>query len=487
MSLNQGQELNQRYRVVSLIGQGGFGAVYRAWDLTLKRPCAVKENLDTSAEAQKQFDREVQLLSNLHHSNLPRIYDYFFLPGMGQYLVMDFIEGQNLQTMLETRGPLPEAEVVPWMRQICDALAYMHSQNPPVIHRDIKPANIIITPQGRAVLVDFGISKIYDTHLKTTVGARAVTPGFSPWEQYGQGTTDTRSDIYALGATLYVLLTGQEPPESIALMGGMATLTPPRQINRAITPHVAQVIEHAMQTRPTERFAAAAALGQALLQYTPAVSTSLTPSSLTPSQPSPYALLGWVLGVGGIGILLLVTVLVIGISLGRNQNNRTGTLVEASTIITPSTNTELTNEPTYQSTTLPVTTIVPTITSLSLPTATTTRRLTQTPSLTPTIALGIGSIQLADKDGMIQVYIPDGEFIMGTNNGLESEMPVHAVYLDDYWIDQTEVTNSMYAQCVAVNYCQPPAINSSYLNLAQISDSSITCEKRGKGRDKRSS
>ena len=259
MPLSQGQELHNRYRIVNLIGQGGFGAVYRAWDLTLKRPCAVKENLDTSAEAQKQFDREVQLLANLHHSNLPRIYDSLFLPGMGQYLVMDFVEGQNLQTMLETNGRLSEVKVLPWIRQICDALAYMHGQNPPVIHRDIKPANIIITPQGRAVLVDFGISKIHDPYLKTTVGARAVTPGFSPWEQYGQGTTDNRSDIYALGATLYSLLTGQEPPESIALISGAAALTPARRLNPTISAHVAKALSRSLQNQPGDRFADAAA------------------------------------------------------------------------------------------------------------------------------------------------------------------------------------------------------------------------------------
>lgn len=259
MPLTQGQELNNRYRIVKSIGQGGFGAIYRAWDVALNRSCAIKENLDTSIEAHRQFDQEAKLLARLQHSNIPYIYDYFFLPGMGQYLVMDFVEGQNLQAMLETRGPLPEAEVLPWARQICDALTYLHSQSPPIIHRDIKPANIIITQQGRAMLVDFGISKIYAPHLKTTSGARAVTPGFSPCEQYGLGTTDNRSDIYALGATLYTLLTGQEPPESIAVVSGAATLTPPRTVNPAITPHVAEAIEKALQVRPTDRFATAAA------------------------------------------------------------------------------------------------------------------------------------------------------------------------------------------------------------------------------------
>ncbi|MBK7181283.1 MAG: serine/threonine protein kinase [Chloroflexi bacterium] len=381
MPLNQGQELNNRYRIVSLIGQGGFGAVYRAWDLTLKRPCAVKENLDASAEAQKQFDREVQLLANLHHSNLPRIYDYFFLPGMGQYLVMDFIEGQDLQTMLTAHGPLPEAEVVSWVRQICDALEYMHNQIPPVIHRDIKPANIIITPQGRAVLVDFGISKVYDPHLKTTVGARAVTPGFSPWEQYGQGTTDNRSDLYALGATLYTLLTGQEPPESVALLGGMATLTPPRQLNPALAPHVAQTTERARKAAPTDRHPSAAALAQDLLSPTPVAQPTLPVTPVLPPQPLPQPTTGktWLWGVGGV-LLLLVG---LGFALGRG--GATAPVIIEVTRIVSAAPTEDPNEPTNQVT-----------------------------------DLDAGSTRIAPTDSMVQMYVPAGEFTMGSEDGSRS-------------------------------------------------------------------
>lgn len=294
MPLNTGQILQNRYRIVKLIGHGGFGAVYRAWDMNLNQPCAVKENLDVSAEAQKQFSQEMGLLRRLHHNSLPRIYDYFFLPGAGQYMVMDFIEGEDLQTMLARRGRLPEAEVIPWITQICDALSYMHSQKPAIIHRDIKPANIIVTPEGRAMLVDFGISKVHDPQLKTTMGARAVTPGFSPLEQYGQGGTDSRSDIYALGATLYALLTGQEPPESIALVNGSASLTPPRQLNPAVSAHVARAIECTLQARPTDRFANANELSNALQPPPPAFTppqqqrpAPVVNKAFVPSQAAP--------------------------------------------------------------------------------------------------------------------------------------------------------------------------------------------------------
>ena len=250
MILKQGTQIHDRYRIVKQLSQGGFGAIYRAWDTVLGRPCALKENLDTTPEAQRQFEREAKILADLSHPNLPRVTDYFFIPGQGQYLVMDFVEGQDLQAMLDQRGaPLSEIRVLPWIDQVCDALAYLHAQSPPIIHRDIKPANIQITSDGHAVLVDFGIAKFYDPGMKTTLGARAVTPGYSPHEQYGQGTTDERSDIYALGATLYTLLTGQEPPESINRVV-RDPLIPPEQINQILSRGSSVVLKRADAGRP---------------------------------------------------------------------------------------------------------------------------------------------------------------------------------------------------------------------------------------------
>ena len=217
----------------------------------MKIPRALKENLDTSPEAQKQFEREAQILAKLNHPNLPNVIDHFILQGQGQYLVMDFVDGEDLQEKLDEHGgPLHENQVLPWIEQICDALEYLHSQNPPIIHRDIKPANIKITPVGKAMLVDFGIAKVYAPHLSTTLGARAVTPGYSPHEQYGQGSTDARTDIYALGATLYTMLTGLQPIESIQRMV-RDPLMPPRQVNTQISPNLAESIRQAMQMDPT--------------------------------------------------------------------------------------------------------------------------------------------------------------------------------------------------------------------------------------------
>ena len=264
MPLSTGQVLNNRYRIVKLLGEGGFGAVYRAWDLNLKRAFALKENFDLSPKSARQFEREATFLADLHHPNLPRVIDCFMIPEQGQYLVMDFIEGQTLDEILVKVGtPLPEAQVIPWIEQVCDALTFLHNQNPPVIHRDIKPANIKITPEGKAVLVDFGIAKAYLGQQQTTLGARAITEGYSPPEQYGHGVTDGRSDVYALGATFYHMLTGQIPVESVRRHLD-SSLIPPRDLNPSISPAVEAAVLQAMATDVNDRFQSAGAFKSAI-------------------------------------------------------------------------------------------------------------------------------------------------------------------------------------------------------------------------------
>jgi serine/threonine-protein kinase len=254
MTLQPGQVINNRYRVVKSIGQGGFGAVYRAWDISLNQPCALKENLDNSLQAQNQFQREASVLAGLRHPNLPRVTDYFSIPNIGQYLVMDFVQGDNLDLLrLQYGSDLPEQVAIKWIIQVCDALEYMHSQLSPVIHRDIKPQNILITAQNQAILVDFGICKLYTPGQATTSGARAVTAGYSPPEQYGSARTDPRSDIYSLGATLYFLLTGEEPPISIDRITFGTKLIPPCHLNPAISAKIENAIMKAMEVDMQKR------------------------------------------------------------------------------------------------------------------------------------------------------------------------------------------------------------------------------------------
>ncbi len=280
MSLEVGQVLNSRYRIVRLLGQGGFGAVYRAWDVNLNRPCAVKENLDTSSEAQRQFTREATVLANLSHPNLPRVTDHFILPGQGQYLVMDFVDGEDLASLLKHQSPLPVTQVLPWITQVADALSYLHSRQPVVIHRDVKPANIRLTPDGRAMLVDFGLVKLFNPSLRTTLGARAVTPGYAPPEQYGQGNTDARTDLYALGATLYTLVTGQEPMESVQrMMGGKMPAA--HVINPQVPAAVSATIDRAMHLEPGQRYAS-------LAEFKAALAAAVEPPFLVRPAPDAY-------------------------------------------------------------------------------------------------------------------------------------------------------------------------------------------------------
>ena len=222
MPLAPGTLLNHRYRIVSILGQGGMGAVYRATDESLGIDVAVKENLFLTDEYARQFQREANILASLRHPNLPRVGDYFQMGDQGQYLIMDYIDGEDLRQRIERVGTLGEQEVVLIGAAICDALSHLHSRNPTVLHRDIKPGNIKITPGGEVLLVDFGLAKVVQGGQATTTGARAMTPGYSPPEQYGTARTDERTDIYSLGATLYAALTGVIPEDSLARATGKA-------------------------------------------------------------------------------------------------------------------------------------------------------------------------------------------------------------------------------------------------------------------------
>ncbi|OGO32011.1 MAG: hypothetical protein A2Z16_16800 [Chloroflexi bacterium RBG_16_54_18] len=272
MEITIGELLVSRYRIVNRFGQGGMGTVYRAWDMNLRKAVALKENLDTSLPAKAQFEREANILANLSHPNLPRVTDHFFLEDRGQYLVMDFVEGEDLESMVRRLGPLPVNQALNWTLQICSALDYLHHQASPIIHRDIKPANIKITPDGRAVLVDFGIAKFYDPMRMTMAGAKAFTPGFSPLEQY-QAHTDIRSDIYAMGATLYTVLTGELLPESPLLATKKASLIPPRDLRPELNAALEAVILRAVEILPDQRY-----------QQVREFSTALESSGISPVQ-----------------------------------------------------------------------------------------------------------------------------------------------------------------------------------------------------------
>jgi len=268
MALQTGTTLVNRYKIEKLLARGGMGSVYQAIDLQFHRFVAIKESFLQTTEIMRQFKREATILARLQHPSLPLMIDHFTLDNR-QFLVMEFVGGQDLwQLTAKSHQPLSEIEAVNYIIQVCEAVIYMHGQTPPIIHRDIKPHNIKITKQNRVVLVDFGIAKIIEGDKKTFAGARGVTPGYSPPEQYtGQGTT-TLSDLYALGATLYACITHKKPPDSARLILNRGQLTPPHELSSKISQKVSEAIMQAMQPDPNDRPISVKAWQEILLSQT---------------------------------------------------------------------------------------------------------------------------------------------------------------------------------------------------------------------------
>lgn len=266
--LQEGILLEGRYRIMGVLGAGGMSTVYKAQDLRfpqVMRICAVKEMLNTATNqevrdiAVRNFEREANILATLSHHAVPQVYDYFS-EREHSYLVMEFVRGKDLETILsETEGFLPESQVVNWAIQICEVLKYLHYHKPrPVVFRDMKPSNIMVDDQGRIHLVDFGIAKVFQSGQK---GTMIGTEGYSPPEQY-RGIAEPRGDIYSLGATLHHLLSKQdprlEPPFSFHER-------PIRESNPMVSPELEEIISRALEYDINQRFGSTEELRQALM------------------------------------------------------------------------------------------------------------------------------------------------------------------------------------------------------------------------------
>src|SRR5215469_14578108 len=216
-TLPQGTILNGHYRIERALGSGGFGHVYLSVDLRTNQQYAIKEYLVTGASGKAQLEHEARVLSQLHHPNVPAFRDAFDERDR-YYIVLGYIEGSDLTDLIrivrQRNEIISVARILEWIISICDAVSFLHNHTPPVIHRDIKPDNIRITSDGMAILVDLGNAKATADGARTLFFIRHQgTPGYAPLEQYPGGTgTDTRSDVYALGGTLYFALTTHEPP-----------------------------------------------------------------------------------------------------------------------------------------------------------------------------------------------------------------------------------------------------------------------------------
>lgn len=244
--------LGDRYIIRQLIGRGGMGHVYLAADCRLDRQVAVKEMLEQNMSqsellsAAAQFNHEARLLAALSHPNLPVVSDFFEFNSRF-YLVMEYLQGATLDRVLcDAKGQVEIGRVLNWGVQLADTLAYLHSQEPPIIFRDLKPANIFLLEQGEIKLIDFGIARRFmdgTTHDTMQFGS----PGYAPPEQYGKTQTDPRSDIYALGATLHQLLTGRDPATAPFRFPNA------RSINPLISPEVERMLENCLQLEPDKR------------------------------------------------------------------------------------------------------------------------------------------------------------------------------------------------------------------------------------------
>ncbi|MBN1658502.1 MAG: protein kinase [Anaerolineae bacterium] len=388
--LPAGSILQDRYQIVRLLGQGGMGAVYLAHDQRLDRPCAVKETLDVSPQAQQQFAREARLLARLHHPHLPRVTDYFAQTGR-YYLVMDYVEGDNLDVLVRSHGPAPPDQALTWMVQVLDALEYLHTQQPPVIHRDVKPANVKITPAGQAFLVDFGIAKEYHPGRHTVTGARALTPGYAPLEQYAaRGETDARTDVYGVGATLYYLLTAIEPTDAIARAAGarLPSVCDQNPRLRAL-PRLDGLIGKALALQKEERWASAVHMSRALqktgsaAQARPAAPGPRAGSHAAHNQRAaslPSGALLW--GLGGAAAALLILFLVLWFVAGRSGDPgaRTSPTASVQVVHIPQATVTLHLPAATPSVTR---TIPPTAEPLAPATSTPTRMVTPPPTDTP--------------------------------------------------------------------------------------------------------
>ena len=284
--------LQGRYELIGLLGQGGMGTVYMARDLRLhNRPCVVKKLRDDFYREEDKmkavgfFKREAGVLSQLQHPNIVHILDYFE-ENYDYFLVMEYVEGRDLHNILSERGePFSEEQVTDWATQICDVLEYLHDHDPPVIYRDLKPSNIMLDVKGRVKLVDFGIARSIEEGGDHT---HVVSAGYSPPEQYW-GAADVRSDIYALGSTIYFLLSGKEPT---ALHSSS-----PAAANPATSSHTDAIVQLATHQDPDYRYQSAAAMRQAL-RSRPAALTARARPRLN------EALIGLaVIVVAGIGLI----------------------------------------------------------------------------------------------------------------------------------------------------------------------------------------
>jgi formylglycine-generating enzyme required for sulfatase activity len=440
MPLLPGEILNKRYRMVGLLAEGPYGAVYRGWDLTGLQDVAIKEYLDPSPETQKLFRAEAVRLSGLKHAQLPEVRDHFCLEDTGQYLVTAFIDGVDSQQLLDQYGPLPSDLIIGWLQSACRPLAFLHGKNQ--LHLNVKPANLRLRPDGELFLVDSGLPGL---------GVGSGRSGYAAPEQQVLGAVTAASDIYGLGATLYTLLTDRVPPDALKRESGLETLVPAREVNPDVEPYLSVAASRAMDLRPEVRFETVDDFAKALERPVgrpaleigePRRSARSHAQAPTPVRQRPTRKQIEQRTIFG---LIALLVLLGGVVIGLILASQTPAAQEEQVAATA----------TLRSQIIAALTAITTVTPTPAPSAT----------LIPTPAPLID-----EQTGASMIYVPSGIFRMGSDETEPDESPSRIVRLDSYFIDEKEVTNGHYAQCVAAGACQQPGRSGATYHQAYYGD-----------------
>jgi eukaryotic-like serine/threonine-protein kinase len=500
-----GKTLSNRYRIEESLGQGGMAEVYKAWDMQRATYLALKVLRQDLAEDRiflRRFQREAQTLGKLQHPNIVRFYG-IEVENFHVFMLMDYIEGTTLQRVLFRNDgePLNQTYIMHVVKSICSALHYAHTLG--LVHCDIKPGNIMINHHSEVLLTDFGIARMTDTATATMVGFG--TPAYMAPELVRGHDPTPQSDIYSLGIVLYEMVTGGERPftgeraqttgptsEKVRWEQVHLPPTSPKEFNTTITDTLEGAILKCLAKAPEERFSRALDLlyaveplldgqEQSLLAFHP--DDILTKSEVNPFEEvaasispqehfhnkffqSVQELIAripvWVFWVGGLVFFVLAMIVGFGL-LGGKQS-----AVPAAMVIQQSESSPVINQDERSRNTQSSFVQVDSITSTLYQEQTITLTETPTSTVTPTSTITpIPAIQrINDVDGAVMVFVAEGEFLMGSNPREDpyywgAEGPAHEVYVDAFWIYQTEVTNFMYQACVAEKACPKPLRNES--------------------------
>ena len=459
MPIQPGTDIG-RYHILEQLGEGGMAVVYKAFDTRTETDVAIKfirtENILPKAlgKALKRFQIEAKKMAQLNHPNIVPVTDFGEYEG-SPFLVMRYLPGGTLKGLMG--DPLPFPQAVKLLIPIANALKYAHEQG--VIHRDIKPGNILITQSGQPVLSDFGVAKVLESEETldlTTTGMGVGTPEYMAPEQAEGKPVNVQADVYSLGIVFYELVTGKKPftaetPMAVIVKQMHDPLPQPSLYNPLLPRDVEQVLFKALAKKPENRYANMSEMIQALESLPgnkgkainakliarfkagekstehPAAKSieNYQPSTRMPGQPArskPILIIFASLGILGMLAVLVFT----------NQKKNFPVVGSPQPIQSPQTSETPLIQPTKS-----------TAANKAIP------------------ILKIGSTAVSKKDGMTLVYVPAGEFEMGSQDGEADEQPVHKVFLGAFWIDKTEVTNSQYSKCMDEGACTPPMASGS--------------------------